>query len=105
MPSSLEARLAWQITAAGLPIPDIEYRGIPGRQFRFDFAWPDKLLAVEVEGGIWIRGRHVTGTGYSRDVEKYNLAVMAGWRVLRFTVEMIDSGEALKMITEAINAH
>ena len=102
MTSSLEARLAWQITGAGLRAPDVEHRGIPGRKFRFDFAWPDRMLAVEVEGGTWIGGRHTSGAGFRADCQKYNLAAMAGWRVLRFTADMIDSGEALKMITEAI---
>jgi hypothetical protein len=44
-------------------------------------------VAVEFEGGIWSNGRHIRGKGYARDVEKYNLAVLEGWRVLRYTTE------------------
>jgi very-short-patch-repair endonuclease len=47
-------------------------------------------LAVEVEGGMWTRGRHVRGEGYEGDCEKYNAAVLGGWRVLRFTTGMLE---------------
>lgn len=55
------------------------------RQFRFDYAWPAKKIAVEIEGGIWRKGggAHSHPTGILRDIEKYNLAVMQGWRVIR----------------------
>ena len=69
--------------AAGLPAPVAEYVGIPGRRFRFDWAWPDQRIALEVNGGVWTRGRHVRGTGYLRDLEKLNLAQLAGWRVFQ----------------------
>jgi len=63
----------------------IEYRFLPDRRFRFDFAYPEKRLAIEYEGGIFSYGRHIQGRGYERDCEKYNLAQLAGWRVLRYT--------------------
>ena len=102
MTSSLEARLAWQMTVAGLPAPAVEFVFHPPRRWRFDFAWLAESLAVEVEGGVWAQGRHTRGSGFTADCRKYNQATIDGWRVLRFTADMIDSGEALKMITEAI---
>jgi len=68
----------------GLPAPECEYRFDPERRWRFDFAWPSLQIAVEIEGGVWIRGRHVRPVGYLGDLEKYNRAVVLGWRVLRY---------------------
>jgi very-short-patch-repair endonuclease len=64
--------------------PECEYRFDPERRWRFDFAWPSLKIAVEVEGGVWIRGRHIRPLGYLADLEKYNRAVVLGWRVLRY---------------------
>lgn len=75
--------------APDLPPPEQEYRFHSVRRWRFDFCWPTSKLAVEVEGGTWVRGRHVRGTGYEGDCEKYNAAVLGGWRVLRFTPAML----------------
>jgi len=68
----------------GLPAPEREYRFDSERRWRFDFAWPSLKIAVEVEGGVWMRGRHVRPVGYLADLEKYNRAVVLGWRVLRY---------------------
>lgn len=48
--SDPESEFLAQISVAGVPLPAVEYRGIPGRRFRFDFAWPELMLAVEIEG-------------------------------------------------------
>lgn len=64
-----------------------EYRFVADRRFRFDLAVPDKRIAIEFEGGVWSRGRHTRGKGYVNDCKKYNLAVMHGWKLLRYTVE------------------
>ena len=55
------------------------------RRWRSDIAIPAEWLLVEVEGGTWSGGRHTRGKGYENDCEKYNTAVLLGWRVLRFT--------------------
>lgn len=101
-PSRLEATLALHMRAAGLK-PETEYRFHPPRRWRFDFAFVDKKLAIDCEGGTWTNGRHVRGSGFEKDCEKYNAAVMAGWRVLRFTSRMIQSGEALAQIEAALS--
>jgi len=67
-----------------------EYRFSDKRRFRFDYAYENKKIAIEIEGGIWIYGRHNNAKGYKRDMEKYNLAVLNGWRVLRFTYNDIN---------------
>lgn len=77
--------------AAGIQRPIPEYRFHEIRKWRFDFAWPYQKLAVEIEGGIWGgrrgRGRHVRGKGYLADMEKYRMAEMMGWHVLRYATQ------------------
>ena len=52
------------LLAVGLAAPIREHRFAPPRRWRFDYAWPDRRLALEVEGGTWTGGRHVRGRGY-----------------------------------------
>lgn len=70
-------------TEHGLPEPVAEHRFCADRRWRFDYAWPEHTLALEVEGGIWTRGRHVRPRGYAGDMAKYNRAAAEGWVVLR----------------------
>lgn len=77
---------------AELPCPELEYRFAPPRRWRFDYAWPALLVALEIEGGVWTGGRHTRGAGYSRDCEKYTEAALRGWRVLRVTTDMVRDG-------------
>ena len=100
--SQLEATFALQLRTSGLPEPEREYRFHPTRRWRFDFAWPDVMLAVEVEGGTWSQGRHTRGSGYAADCEKYNEAALLGWRVLRFTADMVNNWSALETVREAL---
>ncbi len=100
--SELEATFALQLRAEGLPEPEREYRFHPTRRWRFDFAWPEKMLAVEIEGGTWSRGRHTRGAGFEADCEKYNAATLLGWRVLRFTRKHIASWTALEDVAIAL---
>lgn len=67
-----------------------EIRFHPSRRWRFDRAIPEKKIAVEVEGGIFSKGRHTRGSGYAKDCDKYNNAVALGWRVFRATTVQID---------------
>ena len=82
--------------------PEREYRFSPLRKWRFDFAWPTQQIAVEIEGGTWANGRHNRGQGYSDDLEKYNHAVKEGWRILRYTTEMVQAGTAIDDVLEIL---
>ena len=42
-----------------------------GRNWRCDFAWPDRRLIVEVEGGVYSQGRHTRPSGFTKDLEKF----------------------------------
>lgn len=76
----------------------------PERKWRFDFAFPDKKIFVEVEGGTWVNGRHNRGKGYEEDCRKYNDAAIAGYQVLRFTTDMVNSMEAIATIERVLKA-
>jgi hypothetical protein len=96
--SELENTLLFQIKALNLPKPVIEYKFHPTRRWRFDIAWPELMLAVEVEGGTWINGRHSRGSGMEADLEKYGEAMKLGWNVYRCSSGMIKSGKAVETI-------
>lgn len=102
--SELEERLALQIRAVGLPEPVREHRFHPVRKWRFDFAYPERKIGIEVEGGVWVKGRHTRGSGFIEDCEKYNEAALLGWAVLRFPVNMIEDGTAVQMIERVMQA-
>lgn len=57
------------------------------RRFRFDYAIPSKMIAIEYEGIYAAKSRHTTVSGFSTDCVKYNNAVCSGWRVLRYTAK------------------
>mgnify|MGYP003628050189 FL=1 len=76
---------------AGLPEPVAEHRFAAPRRWRFDWAWPEDMLALEVDGGVWTRGRHTRGAGFLRDIEKLNAAAIAGWSVLRTTPDHVQT--------------
>lgn len=74
----------------------------PDRKWRFDFAWPSRKVAVEVEGGIYANGGHNRGAHIESDAEKISTAAALGWRVLRVTGKMIEDGRALALIERAL---
>ena len=55
------------------------------KRYRADFAHLPSKTLVEIQGGTFNRGRHVTGSGYERDARKYNLAQLCGWKVFLLT--------------------
>lgn len=80
-----------------------EFVFAPPRRFRADFAFPQKSLLVEVEGGIWMKkSRHTGAKGYQADMEKYNLAAKLGYTVLRFTTQQVVSGMAILQIRDVL---
>lgn len=69
----------------GFNTPEAEYKFHPKRKWKFDFAFVHHKVAIEIEGGVWTSGRHTRGSGFVKDMEKYNAATELGWRILRFT--------------------
>lgn len=100
----LDVLVEAQAKAAGWPKPEREHRFHPVRKWRFDFAWVDALdkfpfepprerTALEIQGGIWNRGKHGRGSGILKDYEKLNAAQALGWRVLQLTPQQVRKGE------------
>ncbi len=84
---------------AGLPEPEREFLfAKPDRLWRFDFAWSDRGIALEVEGGVWTHGRHTRGKGFLGDMAKYNAAALRGWYVFRCTPRTLDTMETVNMV-------
>ena len=100
MTSPAELLLAVQLEQAGIPFVR-EYRFSPPRRWRFDFAWPRNLVALEIEGGSFIGG-HKRGKAYESDCEKSNSAVLNGWWVFRVTPAMVDDGRALALLRSVL---
>ena len=101
-PPHLGAPLKAWFAAYGLPEPVTEHRFHPTRKWRFDAAIPSAKVAIEVNGGIWTRGRHMRGSGYIGDRMKINTAQILGWIVLEFAPDQMKSGEASVVIAEAL---
>lgn len=82
----------------GITPPRPEFRFHPQRRWRFDYAWPTERLAVEIEGGAYTRGRHTRGAGFVNDMEKYNMATVLGWHILRYTPTGINYDQIRNML-------
>jgi len=103
--SNLELTLHLQMSQQRIAGYVMEHKFHPTRRWRFDFCWPQEKIALEVEGGTWSGGRHTTGSGFKKDCEKYNHAARMGFRVFRFTGDMVKSGEAVSWIKEILSGH
>lgn len=100
--SIVEETFLTQLKLRQLPLPTRELQFDLARKWRFDFAWEELKIAVEIEGGIQSKGRHVRPEGFENDARKYNAAAMMGWKVLRFSSRMVSNGEAIAFIEERI---
>ena len=85
-----------------LPKPEIEYRFDIDRGWRFDFAWPNQKVALEVQGGLFVNGAHVRGAAVVKEHEKLNWAAMHGWRVLYCQPSDVASVRVARMIHYAL---
>jgi very-short-patch-repair endonuclease len=88
-PSRLEERFLYLWKLAKGPSLEREYRFHPKRRWRADFAHLESRCLIEVEGGIWVNGRHNRAAGFNADLEKYLEAQLAGWRVFRLGPDQI----------------
>jgi len=75
------------------PVTEYLFAKDIGRKWRFDVALPERRIAIEIDGGTWMGGRHTTGRGHQSDAEKRNQAAVMGWRVLTYNGAMIARGD------------
>lgn len=78
-----------------------EFKFCPTRRFRFDFAHLETKIGIEINGGVWAKSGHSSGTGLNRDYEKINCATSEGWRMFILSGGMITE-ENIKMIATYI---
>jgi tRNA(Met) C34 N-acetyltransferase TmcA len=102
------------ILAGELPPAEREHRFAKPRRWAFDWAWPEAMVALEIEGGLYGRGRkcalcgrrlvagHTSIERLRTDMEKYNAASLLGWRVLRVTPEQAAAGVAVALVKRAL---
>ena len=86
--ASLPFPVVWGFFYPKCDVPEPEFLFHPKRKWRFDYAFPAHKVAVEIEGGVWTKGRHTRGKGYTNDIKKYNEATVLGWRIIRMTPGM-----------------
>jgi very-short-patch-repair endonuclease len=97
-------QLAWELKHANPLLSGFvcEFKFHPKRQWRLDIAYVEQKLAIEVDGGLWTRGRHVRGAGVLEDNCKFAELAILGWRLIRVAPSQIKSGEALQWIERAL---
>lgn len=80
--SELENRVLAAIVEAGLPVPVRQHKVVVGSHtYYVDLAYPERLIAIEVDGYAFHAGR----AAFDADRRRQNDLVAAGWVVLRFT--------------------
>jgi len=111
--SDAEDLLAFQLKAVSVSFQREVAFAAPRRRWRADFIVPvrcakvhagecPKPLLIEIDGGTWTGGRHVTGRGHAADAAKRNAAVLLGYRPLTFTPKEVEDGSALATIERAL---
>jgi very-short-patch-repair endonuclease len=103
--SELEDRFAQQLMDAG-------FRGryrrnaqfIEGRKFAADFLFPALHLVVEVDGGEWMGkgGGHTSGSGFSADRARDNLAALQHIQTIRYPGGAVKDGTAIQHFIEYV---
>ena len=90
--SEIEESFALWLRVENMPQGEREHRFHPTRKWRFDFAWEQHKVAVEIEGLTPQGGRHQSIAGFLGDAEKYEAALRLGWRVYRVPGPWIRKG-------------
>lgn len=88
--SALETMFATLIRRSRLPIPIAQYvvGDDEGRAVaRVDFAYPDRRLAVELDGYRYHHGRRI----WQRDIHRRSALAAMGWRVMHFSYDDVKS--------------
>ena len=80
------AMLLKVVRANGLPEPLRQFAvTVAGRKYRLDLAYPEGLLAIEVDGRAW----HFNAGRRTADIRRDAELAAQGWLTLRFTYEQV----------------
>ena len=85
-----------------IPRPEREFRFHPVRKFKFDYAFKEYKVALELEGGVFTKQAHGSVTGVLRDIEKYSLAASLGWRIVRCIPSKLNTSKTIQLIKDAL---
>lgn len=91
--------------AYGLPEPEPEFRFHPTRLWRFDWVWHQGAwggVAVEIQGGLFVKGRHTQGAALINEYEKLREAQILGYKVMPVTPKQVESGEVFSIVRRAM---
>lgn len=95
IPPAVEGFLAARgIVASPFDSAVREFRFHPTRKFRADFAWLDKKVIMEVDGGLHVQGGHSRGAAREYDMARDAEAMMLGWKVVRVSTKQFKNGDA-----------
>jgi len=88
----------------GMPLPTLQHQFHPTRKWKFDFAFVEQRLAIEIQGGAFVNGGHNRAPQQAKDYEKHNAAVSLGWRVLFFnTMQLKDIDSVVDFVAEVLS--
>lgn len=85
-----------------IPKPEIEYHFHSSRNWRFDFAWPQQKVFLEIDGGIWTTGGHNRGAQMLKTWEKENEAAILGWRCIRCQPDEVNTFQTAELLKRAL---
>jgi very-short-patch-repair endonuclease len=101
-PLPMDPLFAKVLSDAGIPLPEPEWRFFPPRRWRLDYAWVDAKVGLEVDGAVWVQGRHTRGSGFTKDQEKKNKAAAMGWRMLSVVPQDLYLNTTIELIKECL---
>jgi very-short-patch-repair endonuclease len=103
-----EGDFGFHVRAHKLPVimRKLRFAESLGRRWEADYAYPEHMLLIEIDGGVWRRGggAHSHPTNILRDMEKQNDAVLLGYQVLRFTTDQVRKGDAIEFLMRVLHA-
>ena len=88
--------------ALKIPRPVAEHKFHPTRKWRFDWAWVDEMVALEINGGVFVQGKHSRGAGQLKDMEKWSEAAAMGWRIVHCTPKQLASSELYLLVRRCL---
>lgn len=102
--TKLERRALKVLQRAGIYPPVKQLQFSPPRRWKFDFAWPVQLIAIEIQGGTWSPKKmgHSSGSGIQADMEKHNAAALQGWLLLCYSDHGIGDGSMVDDVRRAL---
>ena len=88
--SVLETKMQRLLLKRRLPLPRFQHEvRVSGVTYRIDFAYPEHMIAIEVEGSE----RHTLPRDRQRDADRRNELTSVGWKVIVFTWHDVVSRE------------